>query len=33
MEDWIMKTHNYLEKEVIEKFSTQLNEYAYHDVP
>jgi hypothetical protein len=29
-EDWILKTNNYFRKEVIEKFSIQLNDYAYH---
>jgi hypothetical protein len=29
-EDWILKTKNYFEKEAIEKFSIQLNDYAYH---
>ena len=30
IEDWILKTKNYFRKEVIEKFSIQLNNYAYH---
>ena len=30
IEDWILKTKNYFRKEVIEKFSIQLNDYAYH---
>jgi hypothetical protein len=28
IEDWILKTKNYVGKEVIEKFPIQLNEYA-----
>jgi hypothetical protein len=29
-EDWILKTKDYFRKEVIEKFSIQPNDYAYH---
>jgi hypothetical protein len=28
VEDWILKTKHYFGKEVIEKFSNQLNDYA-----
>jgi hypothetical protein len=30
IEDWILKTKKYFWKEAIEKFSIQLNDYAYH---
>jgi hypothetical protein len=30
IEDRILKTKNYFRRGVIEKFSIQLNEYAYH---
>jgi hypothetical protein len=30
IEDCILKTKNYFRKEEIEKFSIQLNDYAYH---
>jgi hypothetical protein len=30
IEDWILKTKNYLRKEVIEKFSIQLKDYVYY---
>ena len=30
IENWIMKTKDYFRKGVIERFSIQLNDYAYH---
>jgi hypothetical protein len=30
IEDWILNTKNYIRKEVVERFSIQLNDYAFH---
>jgi hypothetical protein len=30
IEDWNLKTNNYIRKEVVERFSIQQNDYAFH---